>query len=196
VAAAANVLPTAAQAAVSGAAEHVGIHLPDGRDHRGDGSGGGADDHSGDRGNGPDATGPAAIGLCRAYQAHEESGDPGDFVGDVAYRELAKAAADADMTIDQFCDVDRRPTDTTVPDHEPTTTTRPAGDGERTTTTIRHDGEHATTTTTRHDEEHPTTTTTRHEQEHPTTTTTRREEHPTTTTAVHTGGDVTTTTRI
>ncbi|GGB89516.1 hypothetical protein [Knoellia flava] len=62
-----------------------------------------------DRGVGPDATGPAAFGLCRAWANHEKHNDGADRArGSVAMRNLAEAAGGEDR-VAGYCATVRRP---------------------------------------------------------------------------------------
>jgi hypothetical protein len=54
-----------------------------------------------DNGNGPDATGPAAVGLCRAFTAGEKD-QQGSALDSVAFKALAAAAGGEDQ-IDAYC---------------------------------------------------------------------------------------------
>ena len=59
---------------------------------------------------GPNASGPAMAGLCNAYRASNAKSANG-----VAFQNLAKAAADAGQTIDQFCSSVSSTTSTSAP---------------------------------------------------------------------------------
>lgn len=84
-AAATGNLPSPAQSAVHGALAHVGVSVPSVDDNTGN-----TGTHSANNANavGPDATGPAEFGLCRAFMA--SNGHPS--TNSVAFRNLEKAA--------------------------------------------------------------------------------------------------------
>jgi hypothetical protein len=83
------------------------------------------------KGVGPDATGPAKHGLCRAYAASHQA-EKHHKHQPVAFRNLERAAAAAGQTVEEYC-TPAPPSDsttaTTVPDTSPTTVAGDDGDG-------------------------------------------------------------------
>jgi len=118
-AAATGNLPDSAQQTVSDTLSHVGVSVPNPHADVNEPDGATGKGPESAPGKGPDATGSAAYGLCTAYANREESTNPHTKRDDaVAFRNLAKAAADADKTVAELCaDVTARPSD------EETTTT-------------------------------------------------------------------------
>jgi hypothetical protein len=117
-AAATNSLPGPAQTAVSDAASHVGVNVPKHHGNPHDATttdATGAPSTPGNSGHvpgnghakGPDATGPAAFGLCMAFST-VTTNDPQSH--SVAYRNLAKAASDKGMTVTAYCLTVKPPT--------------------------------------------------------------------------------------
>jgi hypothetical protein len=105
-AAATGHLPPPVQRAVSGAAAHAGIGLPDharGDDPTEPGSADSSEssDAPASQGNGPDVGGPAAGGLCTAHAARVANGNTAG--GGTAEQDLEAAAAAAGETVDEYC---------------------------------------------------------------------------------------------
>jgi hypothetical protein len=110
-AAATGSLPMALQSAVSGALSHVGVSVPNPHGHgSGNSSGngnarGGTAGASGPRGvaTGPGATSPATRGLCRAWLATPTTNAHSQEDNSVAFVNLQKAAADAGVSVSDYC---------------------------------------------------------------------------------------------
>lgn len=136
-------LPSPAQSAVSSTLSHVGVSVPDpgahphAADHRSDTATTDSTEASDQAGQprGPDATGPARVGLCRAWTAHTTNGHaPSD--SSVAFRNLQQAATDAGQSVAGYCkDVEppthdtsngARPDDTAGSPHTPSPTSHVA----------------------------------------------------------------------
>ena len=90
-------LPEPAQQAVSNALAHAGVSISDGNSphHRPEHNGGSA-------AKGPDATGTAKYGLCKAWAAGSETGRKHK-ANSVAFTNLQDAAKAAHQTVEQFC---------------------------------------------------------------------------------------------
>ena len=99
-AAATGSLPTPAQSAVHGALSDVGVSVPSGRSSDNSGDSGTTGTHAANNANavGPDATGPAKYGLCRAYAANKGHMSSNS----VAFRNLVNAAGGA-ANVASFC---------------------------------------------------------------------------------------------
>jgi hypothetical protein len=101
-AAATGSLPAPAQSAVHGALAHVGVSVPGGHGPSGASANTGASGNHTSTGQpvGPDATGPAAFGLCQAFAA--SAGHPS--ANSVAFKNLQKAAtAKGFATVSAYC---------------------------------------------------------------------------------------------
>jgi hypothetical protein len=96
-AAATGSLPSPAQSAVHSALTHVGLSVPS--DHSSSGDAGDTGTHSANNANavGPDATGAAKFGLCRAFMANGGHMS----TNSVAFRNLQKAAGSESVA--SFC---------------------------------------------------------------------------------------------
>jgi hypothetical protein len=124
-AAATDTLPAPVQRAVSDAASHVGVSIPKQHHHPNSN----ADGPQGTAGTakGPDATGSAKYGLCTAYAHGDTATNPDSHKNDsVAFVNLQKAAAEAGMSVADYCKTATRPgggnsTATTGPGETPTT---------------------------------------------------------------------------
>jgi hypothetical protein len=133
-AAATDTLPAAVQRAVSDAASHVGVSIPEPHQHPNSNAGG---SHGTDgTATGPDATGRAKYGLCTAYTHGPTATNPNSNKnGSVAFVNLQKAAADAGMSVADYCKSATEPgggnsTATTGPGETPTTPTSTSNGSE------------------------------------------------------------------
>ncbi|MGZ4677025.1 MAG: hypothetical protein ACXVJ7_15825 [Acidimicrobiia bacterium] len=98
-AAATGSLPDSAQRAVSHALAHVSVDVPE----PGGDSGHAAEGHDASP-VGPDATGPAAHGLCTAWAARNRTdADRGHSGDSTAFSNLRKAAHDQGLLVKEFC---------------------------------------------------------------------------------------------
>lgn len=109
-AAATNNLPDPAQTAVSNAGGLVGLDIPK------------PEKPEKSNGKGPDANGPAKAGLCEAVASGSENGRAHK-ANSVAFRNLAKAAADAGQSTEAFCADVTTTTVTSTENDEPTNET-------------------------------------------------------------------------
>lgn len=97
-AAATGSLPAPAQSVVSNALSNVGVHVPNGHDKTA-GSKNGPSSTPPAQAVGPNASGPAKHGLCRAATANHGHASPRS----VAFRNLQNAATAAHETVTQYC---------------------------------------------------------------------------------------------
>jgi hypothetical protein len=123
-AAATNTLPGPAQRAISDAASHIGLSIPEPNSD--------ANAQHGKPANagtavGPDAAGSAKYGLCTAYVAGPTTTNPHSRKnGSAAFANLQKAADAAGMSVAEYCK------DASAPRHEGSTNTPGSGPGTST----------------------------------------------------------------